>query len=201
MKYAGDRGDPYLEKTTGVLRNLLGIKDQAGLDIVESSLSFLRTSELSAQPVKGKFDLSHLQQIHKYLFRDIYEWAGQIRTVNINKDAVPFAPVAFIESYSKTLAVALAKEDHLKGLEKSKFVERLAHHYTEFNCVHPFREGNGRATREFIGQLALNAGYELDQTRIDNSKSQWDHASARGRAGNLELIRTVFLQAIRPARK
>ena len=55
MKYAGDQGDPYLDNDTGVLRNLLGIKNQAALDEAESSLSFLRTSELCEQPVQGNF--------------------------------------------------------------------------------------------------------------------------------------------------
>lgn len=91
MKYAGDGGAPYLDKDTGVLRNLLGIKDQAGLDKLESSLSFLRTSELAAKPVKGRFDLAHLQKIHQYLFRDIYAWAGQIRQVEIQKGNTIFA--------------------------------------------------------------------------------------------------------------
>ena len=68
MKYAGDRGDPYLDKDTGVLRNLLGIQDQAGLDKAESSLSFLRSSELRERPVQGQFDLAHLQAIHQRLF-------------------------------------------------------------------------------------------------------------------------------------
>ena len=126
--------------------------------------------------------------------------AGEVRTANIRKDAVPFAGVAFIESYSAQLSVGLAKENHLKGLDKPKFVERLAHHFTEFNAVHPFREGNGRATREFVGQLARNAGFELDQTRIDNNKDQWNQASARGRAGDLEPIKAIFDQAIRPAK-
>lgn len=81
MKYAGDRGDPYLDSETGVLRNLLGIKEQGGLDKAESTLSFLRASELREQPVKGKFDLAHLQRIHKRLFGDVYDWAGQIHFI------------------------------------------------------------------------------------------------------------------------
>ena len=87
MKYAGDRGEPYLDANTGVLRNRLGIKDQAGLEKAESSLSFLRASELAAKPVKGKFDLLHLQKIHHRLFGDVCDWAGHVRQVDIANKA------------------------------------------------------------------------------------------------------------------
>lgn len=76
MKYAGDQGDPYLDKNSGVLRNLLGVTNQAALDTAESSLSFLRASELIEKPVTGQFDLPHLQAIHQRLFGDVYAWAG-----------------------------------------------------------------------------------------------------------------------------
>jgi len=110
MKYAGDPGDPYLDKNTGVLRNLLGIKDQAGLDKAESSLSFLRASELREQPVQGQFDLAHLQAIHQRLFGDVYDWAGQVRHVEIQKDKTIFARQMAIPSAAAQLFGQLAKD-------------------------------------------------------------------------------------------
>ena len=192
--------DPYVYPGTDVLRNKPGIRDAALLRAFEYEQTADRAAELVNKPITGKFDLDHLKAIHKHLFQDVYEWAGEIRTVNLRKDVVPFAQPAFIESSSRSLAADLAKENHLKGLDKPRFVERLAHHFTEFNMVHPFREGNGRATREFFGQLARNAGFELDQTRIDNAKDQWNHASARGRAGDLEPIKAILAEVIRPAK-
>lgn len=91
MKYAGDRGDPYLDNESGVLRNHLGITEQAALDKAESSLSFLRAAELREQPIQGNFDLRHLQAIHQRLFGDVYEWAGQLRSVEIQKGSTAFA--------------------------------------------------------------------------------------------------------------
>jgi len=73
------------------LRNLLGIKDQAGLDKAESSLSFLRATELREQPVQGQFDLAHVPAIHQRLFGDVYDWAGQVRHVEIQKGKTIFA--------------------------------------------------------------------------------------------------------------
>lgn len=195
-----DETDPYVYPGTDVLKNKAGLRNADTLHQFEYEQSATRAIELQARPIQGRFDLPHLQAIHRHLFQDVYDWAGEVRTVNIHKDAVPFAPTAFIESYSHTVAAELAKEAHLKGLDKPPFVERLSHYYTEFNAVHPFREGNGRSTREFIGQLAREAGYELDQTRIDNSKDQWNQAAAAGRAGNMEPLKVIFADAIRPDR-
>jgi cell filamentation protein len=192
--------DPYVYPGTDVLKNKAGLRNEAAWRKFEHEQSASRAIELKTNPIPGKFDLDHLKAVHKHLFQDVYEWAGEIRTVSINKDAIPFAPPAFIESHTKTLAADLAKENHLEGLHKPRFVERLAHHFTEFNAVHPFREGNGRALREFVGLLARNAGYELDQTRIDNGKDQWNQAAALGRAGNLAPIYAIFAEALRPAK-
>jgi fido (protein-threonine AMPylation protein) len=125
MKYAGDRGDPYLDKDTGVLRNLLGIKNQAALDEAESSLSFLRTSELREQPVQGSLDLSHLQVIHQRLFCDVYDWAGQLRLVEIQKGNTDFARHTVIQSAARQLFGQLAKEQHLHGLDADQFSMKL----------------------------------------------------------------------------
>lgn len=166
MKYAGDNGDPYLNKSTGVLRNLLDMKDQTELDKVESSLSFLRATELREKPVKGKFDLAHLQEIHRRLFVDLYDWAGQIRQVKIVKGATVFALPSAIEGAARQLFGQLEREQHLHGLSVELFSERAAYFLGEINVLHPFREGNGRAQREFIGQLAQAAGYRLDWSGI-----------------------------------
>lgn len=175
MKYAGDRGDPYLDKDTGVLRNLLGIKNQAALDQAESSLSFLRTSELCEQALQGNFDLSHLQAIHQRLFCDVYDWAGQLRLVEIQKGNTDFARHMVIESAAKQLFGQLAKEQHLHRLDADRFSQRAGHYLGEINVLHPFREGNGRAQREFIAQLALQAGHPIDWTGI--SQAEMVHAS------------------------
>ncbi len=170
MKYAGDRGDPYLDKDTGVLRNLLGIKHQAALDEAESSLTFLRTSELRELPVQGSFDLPHLQAIHQRIFCDVYDWAGQLRLVEIQKGHTDFARHMVIESAARQLFGQLAKEQHLRGLDADQFSQRAGHYLGEINVLHPFREGNGRAQREFIAQLALEAGHPVDWTGISQTE-------------------------------
>lgn len=190
MKYAGDHGDPYLDQGTGVLRNLLGIRDQAGLDRAESSLSFLRASELREQPVSGKFDLMHLRGIHQRLFGDVYDWAGQVRQVEIQKGKTVFARQMVIESAAAQLFGLLAREQHLGGLDADQFSQRAGHYLGEINVLHPFREGNGRTQREFIGQLAVAAGHPIDWHGI--SQSDMVHACVAAYNGNsAELARII----------
>src|SRR5436305_10700282 len=90
--------DPYIDRDTGVLTNRLGIVDESTLEQVEADLVAVRSYELSLNPVSGRFDLAHLQAIHRYLFGDVYEWAGELRTVDISKGSSRFAHHAHIES-------------------------------------------------------------------------------------------------------
>jgi cell filamentation protein len=195
-----DFADPYSYPGTRVLRNIPGIRDGATLREFEYEQTKLRIEELRENPIPGKFDLEHLKAIHAHVFQDLYEWAGKTRTVNISKNGDAFARSAFIESAGRQLGAAIAKENNLQGLEKPQLVERLAHYYSDWNALHPFREGNGRTTRELIGQIAREAGYELDQTRIDNSKDQWNDAARRSFHGDLGPLKAILTEAIRPSR-
>lgn len=192
--------DPYAYPGTRVLRNIPGIRDEASLRDFEYEQTKLRIEELRDNPIPGKFDLEHLKAIHAYVFQDVYEWAGQLRTVTISKNGDSFAQPAFIESAGRQIGAAFAKENNLQGLEKPLFVERLAVYYSDWNALHPFREGNGRTTRELIGQIARECGYDLDQTRIDNSKDQWNAAARRSFRGDLGPVKEILIDAIRPSR-
>ena len=191
MKYAGDRGDPYVDKDTGVLRNLLGIKHKDELDEAESGLSFLRARQLYEQPVKGKFDLAHLQEIHKRLFEDVYDWAGQIRQVEIEKGNTIFARQLAIDSAARQLFGKLAREKYLRDLDVDLFSERAGHYLGEINVLHPFREGNGRTQRQFITQLACEAGHIVDWSGVSQDEMiRASIAAYNGDSGSLaRLIR------------
>lgn len=192
--------DPYKYPGTNVLRNKPGIRDEDALRQFEYEQTAVRIKQLRENPVLGKFDLEHLQAIHANVFQDVYEWAGVVRTVNISKGGSSFAQPAFIESEAKRLSALLAAERNLQGLKKPEFVARLAHYYADWNALHPFREGNGRTVRELIGRLAREAGYDLDQTRIDNTKDQWNDAARRSFHGDLTPVKQILTEAIRPSR-
>jgi cell filamentation protein len=115
---------------------------------------------LDESPVSPSYDLPHLREIHKRVFGDIYEWAGQIRTAAIAKGAMSCLP-QYIDSSAAVIFRELHDEDCLRGLRRGAFAGRLPYYLGEVNALHPFREGNGRAQRAFFGQLARDAGFTL----------------------------------------
>jgi len=161
--------DPYVIPGTNTLKNKLGITDSKTLDNYERSFSSVRESEMKLKPLKGKLDFDYLKNIHKKLFGDVYDWAGETRTVNISKDT-GFAPVQNIDSFAKSVFTELEKENYLQGLDKEKFVDRAAHHLGEINALHPFRDGNGRSMRIFINEVANRAGYSFDFSKTNQKE-------------------------------
>jgi len=165
-----DADDVYCIPGTAVLKNKAGITDQDQLDEYEGDFTAIRLLELTQNPVEGSFDLAHLCKIHQYLFQDVYDWAGKVRTVDIIRGDSRFCNVRHIQSYSNTVFSALAAEKYLVNLEPKVFAHRLAHYLSEINAIHPFREGNGRVQRLFISQLAEHAGYYLDYSALDQAE-------------------------------
>jgi cell filamentation protein len=165
-----DADDVYCIPGTAVLKNKAGITDQDQLDEYEGDFTAIRLLELTQSPVEGSFDLAHLCKIHQYLFQDVYEWAGEVRSVDIIRGESRFCNVRHIQSYSSTVFSALAAEKYLVNLEPEVFANRLAHYLSEINAIHPFREGNGRVQRLFISQLAEQAGYTLDYSALDQAE-------------------------------
>ena len=164
-----DGSDTYVYPGTEVLRNLAGIQEQTVLDKFEADITAVRILEIINNPIAGAFDLKHLCAIHHHIFQDIYDWAGQIRTVDISRGASRFANFGLIEPYLTGKLQGIAKEKFLCGLQPDIFVGRLAHYMSEINAAHPFREGNGRVQRLFCAQLAEQAGYFIDFETVDHA--------------------------------
>ena len=124
---------------------------------------------LEKQGITGNFDIHHFISIHKFLFEDIYDFAGLFRTENIAKDYFQFASWQYIKDELNRLLNQLKNENFLDGLSKEYFAKRLAYYWSELNVLHPFREGNGRTIREFLRQLSLKNNYILNFYEV-NSK-------------------------------
>ena len=142
------------------LENKLGITDSTELFRVEEKISKLRAIGLFENKViydlkVGTFE--SLAFIHKYLFDEIYDFAGEIRTVNIAKGNFRFAPVMYLKS-------AL---EHIDNMPQSNFDE-IVEKYVEMNVAHPFREGNGRSARIWLDLiLKKELGQVVDWSKID----------------------------------
>jgi cell filamentation protein len=101
--------------------------------------------------------------------------------VRITKGSDLFALPEHIDPYLRALLADLDHEDRLRGLSREQFLERLTHYYAEINAVHPFREGNGRAQRAFLGQIAKAAGHPIAWVQLDAERNiRGAHESHRG---------------------
>jgi len=155
--------DIYCYPESDVLINRFDIRDKDALNIVEKQITSLKIAQLEASPAKGDFDLAYLKSIHKFIFGDIYAWAGQIRKGDfLIKDRSIFCRAMYIESMAAEIHANLKKDNFLHGLEKVEFISKLAYYMGEVNALHPFREGNGRTQRLYFKQLCVKAGYDLE---------------------------------------
>lgn len=158
--------DPYLYPGTDVLKNLRDIRDSDILARFEAEATSRRIIQLINAPVLGSFDTARLKAIHKHIFQDVYTWAGQFRTVNISKGDHLFGAATFVEPAVNDLLQKLSAENYLQAVDPKVFANRAGYFLSEINAAHPFREGNGRTQREFIRELGLHAGFEIDWSRI-----------------------------------
>lgn len=185
--------DPYTDPATGLLRNKLRLTTAAGLAAAEREVTHAALVLLREAPARGSYDLPHLCEVHRRIFGDIYDWAGQIRTVAISKGSL-FCLPQFIESASAEIFGRLRDEGFLRGLERDDFLDRLTYYLGEVNAVHPFREGNGRAQRAFFEQLANDAGYSLNWQHLDAERNVL--ASAAVMQGDPAPMRTMLDELI-----
>ena len=143
-----------------ILENRLNITDSAELACDEERISKKKAAELFEKGILnnlpvGKF--STLQAVHKYLFEDIFDFAGKIRTVNLAKGNFRFAPLIYLQ----------AALDNIDKMPQSTFNE-IIEKYVEMNIAHPFREGNGRSTRIWLDHILKNEiGKVVDWSKVD----------------------------------
>ncbi|MGP1429871.1 MAG: Fic/DOC family protein [Fusobacterium sp.] len=165
--------DPYVYPNTEVLKNKFGIRDSERLLEIEKTITLGAWQDIREGKIKIKktFDYKHLKSLHKELFKDLYDWAGKERTVDISKPGTLFCRAMFIEEEAKRIFNNLKKDNFLKDIkDKSKFSEKLGQLFLDINMLHPFREGNGRSQRLFIGDLVKENGYYLEWANISKEE-------------------------------
>jgi cell filamentation protein len=155
--------DPYCWPGTNILRNRLNIRNQSALDEAENGLVNVRA--IAGRP-NGRFSLTHYRACHRWLFGDVYDWAGQYRRVRLAKGESVFCFPEHIDSQMRALFGELRAGQYLGQIERTAFVTRAAWFWSEINAIHPFREGNGRTQTLFLANMALAGGWYLDLTRL-----------------------------------
>ena len=177
----------YCYPNSSVLINKLNIKSADSLAEAEREITSLKLAMAKADPIKGSLDFVHLQNIHRYIFEDIYSWAGELRQVDISKGN-QFCLCQYLQTYGERVFSELRAEQFLIGA--ADVPHRLAYYLSEINVLHPFREGNGRTQRLFIEYLANVAGYSVDFSKV--SPREMVIASADSFARRYESIYALF---------
>lgn len=154
--------DSYIDPLTGVLRNRLGITGAGELQRVEADLVGAAEAVLYRErSVQGRYDLDHLQAVHEHLFGRVYDWAGQLRTLDMAKGNHVPCPSPACGSRGPTDVRGAGRQRPSSGLDRRGFSTEAGRLLGDLNALHPFREGNGRTQRAFLQLLARDAGWQL----------------------------------------
>ena len=170
MGYSIDAITADCYEGTSCLINKLGIKDDKKLKEFEAAITLAKASEFEKEPFCSTFDVTHYKAIHKYLFEDIYDWAGEYRTINMSKKGTSFADADKIPELMEACFKRLKTNNYFKDSSFDDFVENIVDFYQVTNMIHPFREGNGRTQRLFITQLIRKNNYDIDFSEIDSDE-------------------------------
>ena len=196
------------------LKNKLGATNHNQLEFLETDLVRQRLFEIEMDhgPTRS-FDTEHLKAIHRYLFQDVYEWAGHTRDERValsdgtvatepllkKSEGQPFTVGPAIPAALDGIVTKLRAANYLRGLPREEFAERASDAMAELNDAHPFREGNGRTQRVFMEQLAHAAGRDLDFTVV--SRERMIQASiAAHEHSDASMMRRMFDEISDPAR-
>jgi cell filamentation protein len=144
---------------TGVLRNKLGITDPVTLSRAATDATVIRLAELHGTPLRGGFDSTHLQAIHHHIYQDLYDWAGELRSIDAGN-----VPASQVEKSLNSVLDRLSSENHLKGLTAEEWAGGASAYLYDLGTIQPFLAGNEVALQEFAVELA----------RKNNLSLQWD---------------------------
>lgn len=195
MSYSLDPISANCYPGTTVLINKLNIRNEEMLNEAEALATFINASKLEQQPLEGTFDFAHYKAIHHFLFSDLYDWAGQVRTVNISKKGTQFCAAENIERQAELIFQRLKDCNYFKDLAHDEFVEEIVDFYCVTNALHPFREGNGRTQRVFLAQLIRNAGHDINFSDMDTDLLMI--ATIQAAQGVTDLLKQIFGESIK----
>ncbi len=194
MSYSMDSSGDNCYPNTTVLINKLGIRDQAVLTDTEQTLASLHSIEIENNPPSDPFTFDFYCGLHRQLFSDLYDWAGQLRTVDISKQATRFYPARDLQAMGDAKFAYLQEMQEFSKLSRSEFIDEITDFYHELNMLHPFREGNGRTQRLFFTLLIRRAGYDIRFSDCD--LSQLMVATIYAAQGVIDYLRAFFENAI-----
>ncbi len=184
--------DPYCYPNTAILKNKLKINDEKVFEEAERNITAISIHDVKYS--NPPYHLEYLKNIHATLFFELYDWAGQIRNVDISKGGTKFCIATRIIPETEKLFKRLEAENYLATMPRNDFAMKLAEYYAEFNMIHPFREGNGRVQRLFFEHLAAYNGYALDWSPV--SQDEWTQANIDGFQTQYQSLTDIFRKVL-----
>ena len=195
MGYSMDplRTDCYENST--VLINKFDIRDEAQLDAVERSITSGLIAKAMIEMPFENVDFKFYKNLHNYVFSDIYEWAGSVRSIDMSKNGTNFCPVTKINERAERIFLNLQTTDYLKTVPAEEFINEFTDLYCDLNYLHPFREGNGRIQRLFLNMLLRYNNKTINFANID--KDLLMIATIKSVSGDVFMLRDIFKENIK----
>jgi len=197
--------DPYLYDDADVLQNKLNIRDEKLLDRAESDITYIKFANIE-ELLTDTFDVAFLQSVHKYIFEDVYDWAGKFRTIEMTKgervlggDTVRYSYPDNIDVECKSVLNELNAVDW-KHLSMQDTAEKFANLIAKLWQIHPFREGNTRTVITFATLFAGSHGFAMDKQLLNDSASYVRDAlvkSSDGEYSEHHYLANIFYDAIK----
>jgi len=168
MKDYSVKDNYYCYENSFVLKNKFEIKDQKILDSVEKNITGAILLLLQSKNFdKEELDYHFFMWLHKYIFGDIYSWAGKLRVVDLIKGNFKFAHYSYLDDQMVSYFERLKEDKYLIDYKNEKLIKHLTYYITELNIIHPFREGNGRVIREYFRILLKRKNLYIDYADKD----------------------------------
>jgi len=195
MSYSMETSVDSCYEGTTCLINKLNIRDEQLLQETESAITLAKISYLDMNPMPGAYDFAHYRAIHRFLFSDLYDWAGELRTVDFSKKGTHFMAAERIEESANACFARVAALD-FAAMESDERIEEIADFYSTLNMIHPFREGNGRTQRVYFTQWLRHMGYEVEFSSIDPDIFMF--ATIHAAQGVLDDLKDIFAELLFP---
>ena len=196
MSYSITSSDDSCYPGTTVLINKLGIREEKELAEVEKLYLSALFSEVEENPPSAPFTFAFYRSLHRKLFGDLYEWAGELRNVDLSKKGTRFYAAASLAELGNAKFRYLQDAREFRGLAHEEFAYQIADFYHELNMLHPFREGNGRTQRLFFTLLIRRAGYNINFSDCDTDDLIL--ATIRAAQGVMDYLIAFFMENITP---
>jgi cell filamentation protein len=180
--------DPYVYPGTNVLVNRFDVRDQSRLDEIEAAYTSLKLSDLAENPLSGEYDCHHLQVMHKYIFSDLYDWAGEPRKIDIEKPeavlgglSIEYCPHERLEQSFETIAGEM-KAVKWAELPREEQAGKFTDYFSRLWQIHLFREGNTRVVTHFCCQYADSVNMPINRKLFQNHSEFLRNALVAARA-------------------